>query len=125
MNHIALDGRLTKQPELKTSNNGIEFVKFTVANDRRQSKEKKTDFIDCVVYGQSAAFLNKYFNKGDGIIVEGRLESDKYTNKEGKSVTNWSVHVEQIGFPVGGRKAEKTDSEQTELTDINTDDIPF
>ena len=126
MNYIAFDGRLTKDPELQTSTNGVEFCKFTVAVDRKKTKkddEKKADFIDCVVSNQPAAFLNRFFKKGDGIVVEGTLTSDKYTNKDGKSVTRWSVLVDKMGFPVGGRKSESNDA--NESVPVNTDDIPF
>lgn len=125
MNYIAFDGRITRDIEISTSKDGKEFARFTVAVDRRVKKgeEKKADFIDCVVFGQGAAFLNRFFKKGDGIVVEGTLTSDKYTNKDGKSVTRWSVLVDKMGFPVGGRKSESNDA--NESVPVNTDDIPF
>lgn len=126
MNYIAFDGRLTKDPELQTSTNGVEFCKFTVAVDRKKTKkddEKKVDFIDCVVFNQPAAFLNKYFHKGDGIVVEGRLESEKYTDKNGKSQTKWSVVSNSISFPVGGKKSSASDVDEPQS--VNTDNLPF
>lgn len=125
MNYIAFDGRITKDIEISTSKDGKEYSKFTVAVDRRVKKgeEKKADFIDCIIFGSGASFLNRFFKKGDGVVVEGTLTSDKYTNKEGKSVTKWSVLVDKIGFPVGGRKAESNESSET--VEVNPDDIPF
>lgn len=124
MNKIIFDGRITKDPDISTSKTGSEYCKFTVAVDReRQKEEKKTDFIDCTVFGKSAAFLNKYFKKGDGIIVEGRLESDKYVDKNGNKRTSWSVSVEQIRFPVTSKKQNGADSDG--FTPVSTDDIPF
>lgn len=123
MNYIAFDGRITRDIEISTSKDGKEFCKFTVAVAKRNKKEEpNADFIDCVAFGQSAAFLNKYFKKGDGIVIEGSLTSDKYKDKEGRSVTKWSVLVDKIGFPVSGRK---TDSNGNVSVTVNEDEIPF
>lgn len=129
MNKIIFDGRITRDPEITTSKTGTEFSKFTVAVDRKIQKgeERKSDFIDCIVFGKSAAFLAKYFHKGDGIVIEGRLESDKYVDKDGNKRTSWSVLVEQIGFPVSSKKQNgSTESNsKEEFVSVNTDDIPF
>ena len=75
MNKIVICGRLTKDPELRTTNNGTEVCGFTVAVDRRIKKnsEKETDFIDCTAWEKTGVFVNTYFHKGDGITVEGRI----------------------------------------------------
>ena len=71
MNKIIIAGRLGRDPELKTANSGTELVNFTVAVDRRAKKgeDKKTDWINCTAFGKTAAFINQYFKKGDGITV--------------------------------------------------------
>ena len=88
-------GRITKDIDLQTTKTGTEYCKFTVAIDREKDKngDKKTDFVDCTAWNKTAAFVQKYWKKGDGIIVLGRFESDKYTGKDGISRTNWSVNV--------------------------------
>ena len=100
MNYIALHGKLTADPELKTVGGGVECCSFTVAINRPvgKDKEKITDFIPCTAWRQTAAFLSKYFHKGDGIIVEGALQSRKYTDKEGNNRTAYDVNVNRIEF---------------------------
>lgn len=120
-------GRITKDIELQTGKTGSEYCKFTMAIDREKDKngDKKTDFVDCTAFGKTAAFVQKYFKKGDGIIVIGRFESDKYTGKDGISRTNWSVNVREVYFPVSKGKSEQTNTDASNLTDINPADIPF
>ena len=95
-------GRMTRDPKLESSGNGVEFCRFSVAIDRSYTKkgeDKKTDFIDCTAFGKSAALIERYFHKGDGIAVEGRLESDKYVDKDGNNRTSWKIVVDRIEFP--------------------------
>ena len=121
-------GRITKDIELQTGKTGSEYCKFTVAIDRKKDKngDKKTDFIDCTAFGKTAAFVQKYFKKGDGIVVEGRFESDTYDAKDGTKRTKWGVSVDNIEFPQGGKgKSEQTNSDAANFQDINPTDIPF
>lgn len=120
-------GRITKDIELQTTKTGTEYCKFTVAIDREKDKngDKKTDFVDCTAWNKTAAFVQKYFKKGDGIIVLGRFESDKYTGKDGISRTNWSVNVREVYFPASKGKSEQTNSDVANFQDINPTDIPF
>ena len=120
-------GRITKDIELQTTKTGSEYCKFTVAIDREKDKngDKKTDFVDCTAWNKTAAFVQKYFRKGDGIIVLGRFESDKYTGKDGISRTNWSVNVREVYFPASKGKSEQTNSDVANFQDINPTDIPF
>ena len=111
MNRILIMGRLTKDPELKAVGGGIEVANFTVAVDRRAGKEEReTDFFECNAWRQSAAFVQKYFHKGDGILVEGKMQSRK-VEKDGKKSTYWSLNVDNIFFPLGNKR---TDSGVTE-----------
>lgn len=120
-------GRITKDIELQTTKTGTEYCKFTVAIDREKDKngDKKTDFVDCTAWNKTAAFVQKYFKKGDGIIVLGRFESDKYTGKDGMTRTNWSVNVREVYFPASKGKSEQTNSDVANFQDINPTDIPF
>ena len=97
MNKIILKGRLVRDPELKTGASGVEFCKFTVAVDRRGSKNKETDFIDCTAFGNTGVAISKYMTKGREILVEGRMESSK-TEKDGQKRTWWGVTVETFDF---------------------------
>ena len=120
-------GRITKDIELQITKTGTEYCKFTVAIDREKDKngDKKTDFVDCTAWNKTAAFVQKYFKKGDGIIVLGRFESDKYTGKDGISRTNWSVNVREVYFPASKGKSEQTNSDVANFQNIDPSDIPF
>lgn len=107
MNSIKIQGRLTKDPEQKVGSSGAEYCKFTVAVDRKRSKDKAVDFFDCTAFQQTGAFVAKYFARGDGIIVSGRMESDKFTDKEGMKRTNWGITVEDVEFPLGKSRPEQ------------------
>lgn len=120
-------GRITKDIELQTTKAGTEYCKFTVAIDREKDKngDKKTDFVDCTAWNKTAAFVQKYWKKGDGIIVLGRFESDKYTGKDGMTRTNWSVNVREVYFPASKGKSEQTNSDVANFQNIDPSDIPF
>ena len=129
MNKIIITGRLTLDPELETTNSGTEVCNFTVAVDRRKRKdaEKKTDYFDVTAWTKLGAFVNSYFRKGDGINIEGRMESRKYVDKDGNNRTAWGVTAENIEFPHGKGKGGQNDSSSafSEEVDANTSDLPF
>ena len=82
--------------------------------------------MDCTAWGKTATFVQKYLKKGDGIVVEGRFESDTYDAKDGTKRTKWGVSVDNIEFPQGGKKqggAAQPDLNQ--FGDIDPKDIPF
>lgn len=120
-------GHITKDIELQTGKTGSEYCKFTVAIDREKDKngDKKTDFVDCTAFGKTAAFVQKYFKKGGGIIVLGRFESEKYTGKDGINRTNWYVNVREVYFPASKGKSEQSNSDVANFQNIDPSDIPF
>ena len=124
MNSIKIQGRLTKDPEQKVGSSGAEYCKFTVAVDRKRSKDKAVDFFDCTAFQQTGAFVAKYFAKGDGIIVSGRMESDKFTDKENKTRTTWGITVEEVEFPLGKGRSEQSNTVPSEAA-ANDGDLPF
>lgn len=129
MNKIIITGRLTRDPELKTTNSGTEVCNFTVAVDRRKRKdaEKETDYFDVSAWTKLGSFVNVYFHKGDGINIEGRMESRKYVDKDGNNRTAWGVTAENIEFPHGKGKGGQSDSSSafTEEVDASDGDLPF
>ena len=131
MNKIIITGRLTKDPELKTTDTGIELCNFTVAVDRRAKKdaEKQTDFFDCTAWRQSGVFVNKYFKKGDGINIEGRMESRRWVDHDGKNRIGWGVTVDNVEFPHGrsnGSSAGRSDLPGDDFEEIPvTEELPF
>lgn len=101
LNKIMLMGRLTTDPELKQTPNGISVATFTVAVDRNyqpKGQDKQTDFIPCVAWRNTAEFVSKYFSKGRMIVVEGALETRKYEDKSGNKRTAFEVIVDQCYF---------------------------
>lgn len=95
MNKVFLTGRLTKDPESWES-----FVKFTLAVDKQTKKEDKqtADFIDCVAFHKQKELVENYLHKGSKILVEGKLNTRKYTNMDEKTVYVTNVAVDRIEF---------------------------
>ncbi len=101
LNRIIIMGRLTRDPELRRTPSGVEVCTFTVAVDRdRQSRdaERQTDFIDVTVWRQTAEFVCKYFTKGKMIIVEGSMQSRKWTDKAGQNRVSWEIAATNVMF---------------------------
>ena len=100
MNKVILCGRLTKDPETRytTGANPVCVARYSLAVDRR-TKEKETDFINCVAFGKSGEFAEKYLRKGTKILVSGRIQTGSYTDKEtGKKVYTTDIVVEEHEF---------------------------
>lgn len=100
MNVVILHGKLTRDPELKTVGSGVECCSFNVAINRPVAKDKEqiTDFIPCTAWRKTAAFVAQYFHKGDGICIEGSLQSRKFTDKDGNNRTAYEVNVDRVEF---------------------------
>ncbi len=99
MNKAILKGNITKDIELKTTTSGVEIVSFTIAVNRNfKNKEGnyESDFINCVAYKQTATFISKYFHKGSKILLEGRIQTRNYDDKEGKKVYVTEVIAENV-----------------------------
>lgn len=102
LNKVILMGRLTTDPELKQTPNGISVLSFSIAVDRNYSKaEKKTDFINLVAWRQTAEFIERYFTKGQIIAVEGSIQTRNYEDKTGAKRTAFEVVVDQAHFTGG------------------------
>ena len=95
-------GRLTRDPEIRYSQgeNSMAIARYTLAVDRRRSKEgeQSADFIQCVAFGRSAEHAEKYYHKGNKILVSGRIQTGSYTNKEGQKVYTTECVVEEQEF---------------------------
>lgn len=107
LNHITIMGRLTRDPELRYTQSGVAVTSFTVAVDRDYtsgSGERGTDFIDCVAWRQGGEFVSKYFAKGQMIVVDGRLQSRKWQDRDGNNRTSWEVIADHTYF--GTAKSE-------------------
>ena len=113
LNHIVLMGRLTRDPELRSTTSGINVASFSVAVDRdygnRDSGEKQTDFINCVAWRSTADFVNKYFTKGSMIVVSGRLQIRDYTDRDGNKRTAAEVVADNVYFGESKRRDDSGD----------------
>lgn len=134
MNKIIITGRLTRDTELRTTNSGTEVCNFCVAVDRRIKKgeEKQTDFVDCTAWGKTGVFVNAYFSKGDGITVEGRMESRKWQDNDGDNRVSWGITCDNVEFPFGksgsgGVSSVSEAGDPGEFTEISNQnaDLPF
>ena len=130
MNSVQLTGRLTADPELKTTNSGIEVISFQIAVDRGfkdKDGNKATDFLPITAWRGTAAFIAKYFKKGDGIGVVGRIESRKYQDSDGKNRTSYDIIAENVEFPLS-KRSESTEQMSCSANinaDASDDDLPF
>ena len=108
LNHIIVMGRLTRDPELRKTNNDKAVCNFTVAVERdRAVGDEKTDFIDCVAWQSTGEFIKKYFRKGQMAVVSGKLQLRTYNDKEGHSRKAAEINVSDVYF--GEPKRETAD----------------
>lgn len=100
LNKICIMGRLTADPELRYTQSGLAVASYTVAVDRdyQQGGSRETDFIACVSWRQGAEFVSKYFHKGSMIVVEGRLQSRKWQDRDGNNRVSWEIMTEHTYF---------------------------
>lgn len=101
LNVVVLMGRLVADPELRHTTSGIATCSFRIAVDRnfvRAGEERKADFIDIVVWRQTAEFVCKYFRKGNLIAVEGSIQTRNYEDKQGNKRTAFEVVANNVSF---------------------------
>jgi single-strand DNA-binding protein len=113
LNVVVLTGRLTADPELKTTNNGTSVCSFTIAVERRykQGEERQADFINIVAWRSSAEFVSKYFKKGQMIAVEGAIQTRRYQDKDGNNRTAFEVLANNVQFADFGKKEDKPNAD--------------
>jgi len=97
MNNVSLVGRLTRDPEIKATNSGSSYARFSIAVDRR-GKDAGTDFINIVAFGKTSEFIERYFRKGQRIGINGRIQTGSYEGKDGKKVYTFDVIAENVEF---------------------------
>lgn len=133
MNVIVLSGRLTKDPEVRYSQSGTAVGNYSIAVNRRFKKDggQDADFFNCTVFGKSAEFAERYFQKGMMVVVSGRMESSSYAGKDGTKRTGWNVIVEEQNFGEGKKdsggstKEKKADDGFMDIPDTDMTELPF
>lgn len=130
MNKVILMGRLVRDPETRctTGEDPLTIARYTLAVDRRFRREGEStaDFISCVAFGRNAAFAEKYFLKGTKIVISGRIQTNSYTNREGKKVYTTDVMIETQEFAEGKKANQDTDDNGfMTIPDGMENDLPF
>lgn len=99
MNSVNIIGRLTADVEIRTTNSGKEVASFSIAVNKpaKQGEERQAEFFDCVAWGQTALFIQRYFNKGKMIAINGRLSQRRW-EKDGKKYSAVEIVVNDVSF---------------------------
>lgn len=128
MNKVIISGNITKDLELRSTENGKKFLGFSIAVNEGTKEKPITSFFNCNAWEQNAEFINKYFSKGRKILIEGTLRTSKYKNDEGKEITNTYILVNHSEF-CDSKKEEKEENTNEELNDYkafeNPDQVVF
>ena len=127
MNKVNLIGRLTKDPELKTTGNGVSVASFTLAVNRRYKNADGSydaDFISCVAWRQSAEYLSKNYSKGDMVGISGSIQTRSY-DKDGTKVYITEVIADEIHYVGGTKKPRGEDTAFDGLPLPADDDLPY
>jgi len=105
MNTAIIMGRLTKEPAITTTQSGLTIARYTLAVDRKvkQENQQTADFIPCVAFDRAAQFAGKYFHQGMRVLVEGRIQTGSYKDREGRTVYTTDVIVNSQEFADGKR----------------------
>ena len=138
LNSVCLMGRLTADPELKSTQSGVSVCNFRIAVDRTytpKGQEKQTDFINIVTWRSTAEFVSRYFRKGQLVAVQGSIQTGQYTDRDGNKRTTFDVVADNVFF--AEKKAESGETKQGAGYDhspdiqgdfeeiISPDELPF
>ena len=113
LNSVCLMGRLTADPELKSTQLGVSVCNFRIAVDRTytpKGQEKQTDFINIVTWRSTAEFVSRYFRKGQLVAVQGSIQTGQYTDRDGNKRTTFDVVADNVFF--AEKKAESGETKQ-------------
>ena len=127
MNKVFLSGNLTRDPEVRYTQSGKAYARMGIAVNRPFSKEKVVDFFNLVAWDKTAEIIGKHMSKGSRILVEGRLQTSKYTSKDGDNRTSTEVIVEAVEF-AGDNKKKSAASDPDDPfagTPVDDSDTPF
>lgn len=148
INEVTLLGRLTKDPEVRKTTSGISHCRFTIACDRRKTKEDQepgADFISCIAWRQNADYISNYGTKGALVAVQGAIQTGSYTDREGRKIFTTDVLAGRVqlveskrpraDYPSNGTSYTMTDASRDANAGFNAgdgdaeinpdDDLPF
>lgn len=125
MNKVILMGRLTKDPEVRYTQQNVAVARYSLAVNKKFKRqgEPDADFINCITFGKSAEFAQKYLNKGKQIAIIGRIQVRSWENENGQKQWSTEVIVEEQYF--ADSKAKKTEENGFYPVEESDDDLPF
>ncbi len=124
-NKVILMGNLTRDPELRYTPSGTAVAKFSIAINRKYKENEETSFFDIVYFGKPAEIIAEYMKKGRPLLIEGRLQQQRWETDEGKKRSKIEIIGENFQF-VGGRNQESPRQENnSEPPEFDDSDIPF
>lgn len=123
MNCVILMGRLCRDPELRTTQNNKTITRFALAVDRKYKTEggESADFLNCIAFGKTAEFIDKYFKKGSKMCLEGRIQTGSY-EKDGVKHYTTDIIVESVEFAESKRVGSETKETNSETKETKTED---
>ena len=125
MNKVILMGRLTRDPEMRYGQSGSGIASFSIAVDRRFKREgqPEADFFNCTAFGKQGEFVEKYLKKGTKVLLDGEIQQNNYTNKDGQEVRSYQVITNSIEFAESKNAAQGNggDYSQGPSTDSGSD----
>lgn len=127
MNKCIFMGRLCSDPETRVSQGGMTVTRFRMAVDRpRTSDEKKADFINVIAFGKQAETIDRYVRKGQRLLVATHVQTDAYTNREGRKIYTTDFAVESFNFLESANTGGNTSPEKQEsYVPDGLEDLPF
>ena len=134
MNKVILIGRFVRDPEIRYTTNDKCCASFSIAVDRKYKQEgqQDADFPRVIAWGKTAEFIEKYFRQGMKIVIEGRIQTGKYTNKEGQTVYTTDVVVDSFDFVESNSSSSTTNQGYSNPADLGMSgqesfdsDLPF
>lgn len=122
MNRVILGGRLTREPNVRTAGE-LKIVEINIATDKFEKGQRSADFHNCVAFGKTAEFIERFFHQGDFINIEGSNNSGSYTDKSGKKVYTYNVRISSAEF-AGGGKSSGGNTQQSKKSDSGFVNVP-
>lgn len=126
MNNVTLMGRLTRDPELKYSQAGKAYCRFSLAVQREFNREE-ADFINCLAFGKTAETIAEWLGKGRRIAIVGRIQTGSYQNSNGDKVSTFEVVADRFEFVDSARSETSKNQSYSNNDDVldDNDDFPF
>ena len=139
MNKFIVTGNITRDADLRYTQNDKAYSKFCIANNEGYGDNKKTNFFNCTLWGKSAENLNRFLVKGQKVLITGKIELGKYTDKEGIERTTVDINVDSFGGVelIGNKVQQESETDNNDsnndfsvndnddMTVIDSGDLPF